>query len=256
MKKILITLLIFSCVFIKLTSQEKSRPKFYIGTDMGYAGSNINEIGYSGGLEITPYFGIAPFRYVPDLSFEVAVQMDFIGNCNPNTFDFRFRNITPQILACYKFNFIFVKPYIKTGVGININSGDFIYNDYQNHKILVCEYVSENEKVLCGAITCIFENEPDYEPGYDVKWINREPYLTIHRVAVKKEFYGKGVASRLFNKAFELCKEKNYWNVKIDTHEENYDMKKLLNKFGFVKCGIIKLRKKGEFREAFQKVIE
>lgn len=131
-----------------------------------------------------------------------------------------------------------------------------IYNDYQNHKILVCEYVSENEKVLCGAITCIFENEPDYEPGYDVKWINREPYLTIHRVAVKKEFYGKGVASRLFNKAFELCKEKNYWNVKIDTHEENYDMKKLLNKFGFVKCGIIKLRKKGEFREAFQKVIE
>ncbi|MBE6359969.1 MAG: hypothetical protein E7059_00770 [Treponema bryantii] len=132
MKKILITLLIFSCVFIKLTSQEKSRPKFYIGTDMGYAGSNINEIGYSGGFEITPYFGIAPFRYVPDLSFEVAVQMDFIGNWNPNTFDFRFRNITPQIIACYKFNFIFVKPYIKTGVGININSGDFIYNDYQN----------------------------------------------------------------------------------------------------------------------------
>ena len=128
--------------------------------------------------------------------------------------------------------------------------------DYNNHQILVCEYNDGEVRKVCGAITLIFENEPDYEPGYDVQWINRDPYLTIHRVAVKKEFYGKGVASRLFNKAFELCKEKGYYNIKIDTHEQNYDMKKLLDRLGFKKCGIIKLRKKGEFREAFQKVLE
>ena len=133
MKKIIFVFLFLSCVLIKLTSQEKSRPKFYVGTDVGYSGSNMNEIGYVGGVEVTPYFGIIPFKFVPGLSFEVAVQMDFIGNFPDDDLKFRFRAISPQMLTCYKFSFPFVKPYIKTGVGININSGDLVYYTSRNN---------------------------------------------------------------------------------------------------------------------------
>ena len=40
--------------------------------------------GYFGGLQIVPYFGISPFGQKLPLSFELAVQMDFIGRVDDN----------------------------------------------------------------------------------------------------------------------------------------------------------------------------
>ena len=47
--------------------------------------------------------------------------------------------------------------------------------------------------------------------------------------------------------AWEQCR-----NLRIDTHRDNYVMQRLLEKNGFVRCGLIDLREGGE-RIAYQK---
>ena len=78
----------------------------------------------------------------------------------------------------------------------------------------------------------------------DGKWLNQEEYGVIHRIAVKK--HNEGIATFCLNWAFNEC-----FNLRIDTHKDNYPMKNLLSKLGFSHCGIIRL-KNNEPRLAYQ----
>jgi len=108
-----------------------------------------------------------------------------------------------------------------------------------------------NNKVA-GVMTFLLNGEEDYLE-IDGKWLNDEKYLTIHRIAVSKEYYGKGVGRKLIDFAKNYCLENDYLNIRIDTHALNYDMKRMLERNGFIKCGVIKLRNKNnDLRDAYQ----
>jgi hypothetical protein len=78
------------------------------------------------------------------------------------------------------------------------------------------------------------------------KWLNDEPYGTIHRLAKEKE--AKGVLKEVVDYCFTKTN-----NIRIDTKYSNKAMiSKLLN-LGFKECGIIVLDN-GEDRIAYQKV--
>lgn len=124
---------------------------------------------------------------------------------------------------------------------------DTFIDDIKNNKIFACTRLGE----IVGVITAILGGEADYDV-IDGKWLNDEDYLTIHRVAVKKEYLGYGVASALFDYAKKYAKSQGLNNIRIDTHERNNDMKKLLSRHGFKMCGVITLRKKQELRDAYQ----
>lgn len=63
-------------------------------------------------------------------------------------------------------------------------------------------------------------------------WLNEQPYLTLHRIA------GDGERHGIFRAISDYCKTQSE-NLRIDTHEDNRIMQKLIVQNGFQKCGII-----------------
>lgn len=135
-KTILFILILFSVfgIYAQNKNNSSSKLSLYAGADMGFAGSNLVSnatSGFFGGFEITPYFGLKPFSKMPGLSFEVAVQMDFMKRTD-GEFTHDFTIISPQVLVGYNGSFGKIRPFIKAGAGININSGKqvFAYENY------------------------------------------------------------------------------------------------------------------------------
>ena len=92
------------------------------------------------------------------------------------------------------------------------------------------------------------------EPNYTVidgAWFNDDPYIVIHRICVDSSMKGKNVASLFIEKAKEIGREKDIFNIRIDTHEKNVSMRRMVEKNGFKKTGIIYV-KDGSPRYAYQ----
>ena len=95
----------------------------------------------------------------------------------------------------------------------------------------VCKVIYD-EGGIHGVFALFEGNEPTYERIENGSWLNDKPYLTIHRIAGGKGAHG------IFKCAADYCKS-ICDNVRIDTHADNLTMQKLIEKNGFVKCGII-----------------
>ena len=67
------------------------------------------------------------------------------------------------------------------------------------------------------------------------KWLNNEPYVVIHRIA------GDGQVHGILKSAIDHCRNLSS-NIRIDTHEDNAKMRHLIEKNGFIRCGIIYVR--------------
>ena len=76
----------------------------------------------------------------------------------------------------------------------------------------VCRVIYDKDGIH-GVFALFKGAEPAYKHIENGNWLNEEPYLTIHRLA------------RSFNGS--------------DTHADNQIMQKLMEKNGFMKCGII-----------------
>ena len=113
----------------------------------------------------------------------------------------------------------------------NINSGD----------LYVC---IENQEIL-GVFYFKVENEPTYKRIDSGEWLNDEPYGVVHRLAGSRKVKGIGTF------CLDWC-EKQCYNIRIDTHRDNIIMRKVLEKAGYVYCGIIYVAN-GSERLAFQK---
>lgn len=98
----------------------------------------------------------------------------------------------------------------------------------------VCRVIYD-ESGIHGVFALFEGREPTYARIENGNWLNDEPYLTIHRIA------GDGQVHGLFQCAAEYCKSISR-NVRVDTHAENRIMQKLIEKNGFIKCGIIHVK--------------
>lgn len=98
-------------------------------------------------------------------------------------------------------------------------------------------------------IHCVFAFLEGIDKTYlkiDGSWLNNDEYMTIHRIASDGKYRG------VFGKCMDYCKEKCN-NLRIDTHENNKTMQHVLEKCGFIRCGIIYLED-GDPRIAYQYV--
>ena len=84
--------------------------------------------------------------------------------------------------------------------------------------------------------TFFFDYGTDAEPTYasieDGVWLSDEPYGVVHRIA--SDGSAPGTGSFCIDWAFAQC-----GHLRIDTHADNYVMRSLLEKLGFVRCGTI-----------------
>lgn len=129
-----------------------------------------------------------------------------------------------------------------------------IKNDISRGEAYILE---ENGKIVATAMLS-FEGEPTYNNIEEGNWITNDKYGVIHRIAVDNSITNKGYASKLLYKLEQICKKMEVYSVKIDTHEGNIPMQKLLEKNGYQYCGIIYLEETPTVsgkRLAFEKVL-
>lgn len=108
-----------------------------------------------------------------------------------------------------------------------------------------CSYVCEHDGRIIATFFYKEGDDTTYRKIFDGQWLNDRPYGVVHRIT--SDGTVKGAASFCLDWAFEQC-----WNLKIDTHRDNYVMQRLLEKNGFQYCGVI-YTDDGSKRMAYQK---
>lgn len=108
-------------------------------------------------------------------------------------------------------------------------------------------YVCQEDGKILGVFFYEQGADPDYAEIYEGSWIGNGPYGVMHRVACPGS--RRGVATFCVNWCVAQCGD-----LRIDTHQDNIPMQRMLEKNGFVRCGIIHPRIGGD-RIGFEKIL-
>jgi L-amino acid N-acyltransferase YncA len=93
------------------------------------------------------------------------------------------------------------------------------------------------------------------EPAYNAlkgQWLSVQPYIVVHRLAVRLDCRGLGLAKFIFSNVETLCANKKIHSIKVDTNYDNVEMLHLLPALGFAECGTVEYPQ-GQ-RIAFEKI--
>ena len=116
---------------------------------------------------------------------------------------------------------------------------------------------------VISTFALFLDGEPLYDDIFDGEWKTGDSfsslgekvsYVALHRVAISVKARGSGLSTAIINFAVDAAKRENQRSVRIDTHEGNVVMRRMLEKHGFVHCGTIYLED-GAPRVASEKVI-
>ena len=120
---------------------------------------------------------------------------------------------------------------------------EYIMSEITSGHCRVC--LSEEEKVIA---TFCFIPGPDvtYAQISDGEWLSDAPYHVIHRLA------SDGSCSGIAKTCIDWCGEYSF-SLRADTHADNKVMQHLLEKNGFLRCGIIRVAN-GTLRIAYQRL--
>ena len=102
-------------------------------------------------------------------------------------------------------------------------------------------YVLLDGETVVATAMITFRGEPTYNQ-IEGAWLTNEPYAVIHRIAVSPSLRGKRLAERFFEEMILMCKEKEITRLRIDTHQENKAMQRLILRLNYTYCGIIYVR--------------
>lgn len=102
--------------------------------------------------------------------------------------------------------------------------------------------------VLCQQASVIaygaalFDGESAYEV-IEGRWMDDEPYVVVHRLAVADEMKQRGIAALYMEKVAELSLQRGVNRFRVDTNFDNHYMHKMLERLGFAYCGEIQYEK-------------
>ncbi|MDR0756342.1 MAG: GNAT family N-acetyltransferase [Tannerella sp.] len=133
-------------------------------------------------------------------------------------------------------------------------------NGYPSDKIILQDIaeqhacvVTEGDTVVAMA-SVVFNDEPAYDRIMGGKWLSTGAFVVVHRMAVDDRFRQNGIASFIFEQVEEMCHRNGTVSFKVDTHRDNFPMRRFLEKHGFTCCGIIFLHD-GNERVAYEKLL-
>lgn len=109
-------------------------------------------------------------------------------------------------------------------------------------------YVDVQEGAIHGAFVLALGEDPHYAVIEGGAWLNDAPYGAIHRVA------GDGKVKGTFSRCVEFCRGQ-IGELRIDTHQNNHTMQHLIERHGFVRCGVVYMED-GSPRIAYQNTKE
>lgn len=106
---------------------------------------------------------------------------------------------------------------------------ELILDDIQKEHFFVI--VDEEDDKVCGCFALIDGDDPTYE-YIEGEWKSYEPYATIHRIA------SSGTRKGIFSECVSFARGK-YDHLRVDTHEDNKPMQRVVSENGFEYAGII-----------------
>ena len=95
-------------------------------------------------------------------------------------------------------------------------------------------YVLE-EADIHAVFAFIIGEDPTYLEIEEGNWKSEEPYAAVHRVA------SDGTVQGVLGHVMDYCSAQ-VPHLRIDTHTDNKVMQHVLEKYGFVSCGIVHVR--------------
>ena len=105
---------------------------------------------------------------------------------------------------------------------------------------------------ICATFVLIDDGEPTYDKIYEGEWLGNEDFIAIHRVAVSVKKRGSGISTAIIDYASKYAKSLGRNALRIDTHEGNKVMRRMLEKHSFIHRGTIYLES-GDGRVAYEK---
>lgn len=116
-----------------------------------------------------------------------------------------------------------------------------------------CYLMVVGEKIA-GIGVLISTLDSAYEAIYNGQWQENslKNYTAIHRVALKNDFQGHGLALTLLNYLVTAARLTGALDIRIDTHKENLAMQHLIKKAGFHYQGEVLLPVTDGERYAYQ----
>ncbi|MBT2623706.1 GNAT family N-acetyltransferase [Chryseobacterium sp. ISL-6] len=118
----------------------------------------------------------------------------------------------------------------------------------------VVGYVLTAEDVIIGYCAFMVDDEPEYANIIRGKWITNTSFVVFHRVAISKQYLGKGLAQLMLKFVEKIAVKKNIYSIKADTNFDNIGMLRIFEKHGYVYCGEVTFR--GSSRKAFEKNLQ
>jgi len=118
-----------------------------------------------------------------------------------------------------------------------------IQQDIEAERCYVCQ---DGESL---AAVFFYDYGEGIDPCYAViegGWRQDGPYGVVHRIAARA---GRGAGKFCIHWAYERC-----GHLRIDTHEDNRVMQKVLLQMGFSYCGIIHIQDDNAPRLAYEKI--
>lgn len=121
-------------------------------------------------------------------------------------------------------------------------SRETIVEDINNGLCYLC--VEQGSGEVVASFAFIPGPEPTYAEIYEGQWLADNPYYVVHRLASTAASHG------VFNDVMDYCMAVA-GSLRIDTHRDNVIMRHVIEKYGFIYCGIIYLQS-GDERLAYQ----
>lgn len=118
-------------------------------------------------------------------------------------------------------------------------------------------YVLEREGRIVASAALGFAPEESYG-RIQGQWNTNGKYAVIHRIMVDAACKGNGIAGQMVWHFEELCHVRGVVSLRTDTHERNASMRRMLQKNGFVECGVVYLNggpETGDKRIAYEKAL-
>lgn len=116
--------------------------------------------------------------------------------------------------------------------------------DYPNRETLRQDieegkgFVLKVDGVIAAYMCVDFNGEPAYA-AIEGRWETEEPYAVVHRMAFAAAFRGRGLAADTFALIERLCLSRGVRSLRADTDFPNLRMQHVLEKCGFIRCGVV-----------------
>ena len=133
-------------------------------------------------------------------------------------------------------------------------------NGYPSREVVTLDiergesYVYIEDGKIVATFAMLRDTEPTYDRIYDGEWLSGDTdrYVAVHRFAISLSERGRGLATKILTFVEEYAIREGKPSIRIDTHEGNVVMRKMLSKNGFSHCGTITLEY-GDARVAYEK---